>query len=239
MGTYLSPSGTSMAISAWIAAFFVSTFVGLYWNYLLPSWLRFPSSQLEYLHNKDSDLGWAIQSMAQNSAWGKWYAARLLVISGRPISESELIHAAAFNIMENIIDGDIEVRGRMPRKMEYEVIPQTNWRSSALAFVQDAKTLNWKLTVFPRGGAEYDRNGDIVRASNPEAMARNAVIRSYDSLIVSGIKFETLWPKNRWSIDKDRYRLLRDARRRNLDGAEIKKLSRDWSPLFLPIWIKL
>lgn len=192
---------------------------------------------LAYLQNKDSEFGWAIQAMARNSAWGKWYAAQSLVNSGTPIREGALLNVACSIITENLLDGDLRVRGRTPGKMDYEEIPQTHWRSSGLFFHTDS-ILGSKLVILPRGSVELDGAGAIVKASNPDAMQRTDFIRNYDSLIIDGAAFEKLWPKNEWDADKKRFRFLREARRRKLDESEIKKLSRDWNPLFSVLWIK-
>jgi hypothetical protein len=64
-------------------------------------------------------------------------------------------------VMEKIIDGDLEVLGRQPGKMEYEPIPRTDWRSSALQFVKDPITL-WRMIIVPRGGAEITHEGTVI-----------------------------------------------------------------------------
>lgn len=83
-----------------------------------------------------------------------------------------------------------------------------------------------------------DRRGEIVRFSGAATTRRTAVIRSYDSLIVDSRQFEALWPKNQRVTDRDRYRFLREARRRNLDEAEIERLTDDWSLGFVFSWVK-
>ena len=233
----ISPTGTWDAIIVWLAAFSATTLVGVYWNYLLPRWLRFPSAQLQYLSFKDSELGPAVISMCHHSAWAKWYCAQSLVLSGQPLNDISLLNIASSLVGQNLLDGKIEVRGRLPGDLKYEAIPQTHWRSSVLQFVRDSVTL-WKMIILPTGGVEFTFDGAIVKTLDQAATQRNAVIRNYDSFIVDGAQFEKAWPKREWATDKKRYELLREARRRKLDENEIKNLSRDWNILFLFSWIK-
>lgn len=94
--------------------------------------------------------------MARCSAWGRWYASQHLVKSGVVIIERHLLHMAAGKVMDKMLDGDLEVRGRRPGKMEYESISRTDWRSSAFYVVEDPLTL-WKIIICPRGGFEMNR----------------------------------------------------------------------------------
>jgi hypothetical protein len=96
---------------------------------------------LEYLDHKDSALGPAIISMALYSAWGRWYAAQYLANSRTAIGERHLYQTAASVVMDKILDGELEVSGRRPGKMEYEGIPRTHWRSSAFYAVEDPMAL--------------------------------------------------------------------------------------------------
>jgi hypothetical protein len=45
------------------------------------------------------------------------------VNSGRPIPEDQMLHIAGVVVMEKILDGELEVRGRLPGKIDYEPIP--------------------------------------------------------------------------------------------------------------------
>lgn len=233
---FFAENGTWGQSAACIGLAILTTIIPVYWGRFVPSWLRWPS-QTEYLSNKDSELNQAIFAMCRHSAWAKWYAAQYLINSGKPISDNSFLNVAAHNITDNLTDGDIDVRGRPPGKLEYETIPRTHWRSSAIHFVRNA-TGQWKLTVVPRGGVEFDRDGTVVRAGDNAAVDRTSVIRNYDSLIVDSRQFERIWPKNERGTDRERYRFLREARRRNLDEAEIARLTQDWSFFHLLSWIK-
>ncbi len=146
-----------------------------------------PKDELEYLRERDPTLGSAIQAMARYSAWGRWYAAQNLVNSGVPIREQDLLRIAASIVTDKMIDGHIEVRGRLPGRMEYEEIPRTDWRSSALDFVSNPVSL-WKLVIIPRGGAEIAPDGTIAHASDSAAAQRTSQITEYDSLIVINLR---------------------------------------------------
>jgi hypothetical protein len=161
--------------------------------------------------------------MAEHSAWGRWFAAQHLVNSETPIDEDHLLQTAASIVRDKILDGDLEVRGRLPGKLDYEVIPRTDWRSSGFHFVKDPRTL-WKMVIFPTGGAEIAPDGTIARASDPKAAARNAQIAKYDSFIVDAYQFEKLWPKKSVLADRKRRKLLFQARWRGLNKDEIRRL---------------
>jgi hypothetical protein len=180
--------------------------------------------KLAYLTYVDSELGAAIKSMARYSAYGKWYAAQVLVNGGKPATERELIFVATGQVMEEILNGKLDVRGRLPGRMDYELIDRTYWRSSGLTFIADPVSL-WKMVIIPRGGAQIEPSGNVI-ANNAEAAARTAEIARYDSLIVNANQFEEVWPKRDPVADKARRKFLRQARKRGLDENEIERLSR-------------
>lgn len=191
-------------------------------------------NNLEYLSERDPGLGLAIWRMAEESAWGRWYAAQFLVGAGHPIREKYLLDMGAGNALQAIRDGEIEVRGRLPGELDFRPIPATHWRSSGLSFVEDTRTL-WKLVIFPAGGAQIAPDGTIAVAHNAEAAARTDELRKFDSLIVDAYQFEKRWPKAEVVADRKRREFLRQARKRRLDAAEIKRLSDPsfWHRLFL------
>jgi hypothetical protein len=213
--------------------------------FILPwAWERFKAffrssprpQQLEYLSAKDSDLGSAIKSMARRSAWGRWFSAQQLVNSGSPIDNLYLLQIAGSIVRDQMLDGNLEVRGRGPGKLEYEPIPQTHWQSSVLHFVDDPRSL-WRMVILPTGGVEFARDGTIVRASDAAAAERTSQITNYDSFLVDACQFEKLWPQKDAEADRARIRFLRRARRRRLDKDEIQRLS-EGRKLFLWSWFK-
>jgi hypothetical protein len=185
--------------------------------------ISFDARSLKYLDYRDSGLGSAIITMARQSAWGRWFSAQHLVNCGSKISEKLLYGTAGSIVMDKILDGNIEVRGRRPGQLEYETIPRTHWRSSGFTFLEDSKVL-WKLHIIPTGGAQIDTDGTIL-ALDPIAAARNAQLINYDSLIVDAYQFESQWPLKKLIADKKRRKFLREARRRHLDQDEIMRLS--------------
>jgi hypothetical protein len=179
--------------------------------------------ELEYLRHKDSELGTAIIEMTWLAAWGKWYAARELANTKKPIPPLTLLNRATSNIGTNLVNGDIEVRGRLPGEMDYRPIPRTYWRSTFPHFKEDPIAL-WKMSLIPTGGAKFDQDGTMT-ADDPMAEQRTAVIRNYDSLIVDAFQFERVWPKKSATHDKERCQFLRKALKLGLDKDEILKLS--------------
>src|SRR4029077_10978757 len=112
-------------------------------------------------------LGAAVISMALYSAWGRWYAAQNLVNAGVPIRHEHLYQVAASQVMEDITNGNLVVRGRRPdpRQLGYELIDRTHWRSSTLMCVRDPRTI-WKIKLVPKGTVEVDQDGGIIRTDN-------------------------------------------------------------------------
>ncbi len=189
-------------------------------------------AQLEYLSNRDSDLRSSIITAGWRSAYGRWFAAQILVNSGQPIQPRYLLHIMAGEVLDKILDGDIEVRGRKPGQMGYEIIPRTYWQSTAFYVAEDPLTL-WKIILCPRGIVEIAQDGTIARASDAAAAARTSQLTDYDSLLVDAYQFEKLWPQTDRLADKKRRAFLKQARRRKLNGDEIRRLS---DP---PIWRRI
>jgi hypothetical protein len=229
LGSERISDGKLYESAAWFGCALLSVIIAVYWDKIIPRRFRDRPQTLEYLRYKDSELGSTIRDMAWVSAWGKWYAAQILVNSSRPAAQEQVLHIAAHQVQDQLVNGDLEVRGRSPGSMEYQTIPRTHWRSSALHFIADPMTI-WKMIILPRGGASIDPDGTII-ASDQKAEQRTASIRSYDSLIVDGFQFEKLWPKKEPDADKKRLQFLRQAMKRGLDKDEIKRLSglgADW-----------
>jgi hypothetical protein len=142
-------SGNYYWAAGWLGCALASILIAVYWDRFLPSRLR-KSTSLQYLRDKDPTLGSAVRDMTWHSAWAKWYSAQHLVNSGGPIPEDDLLSAASSIVTDQLKDRELEVRGRLPGKMDYEVIPRTHWRSSALHFVPNPVTI-WKMIIIPRG----------------------------------------------------------------------------------------
>jgi len=220
----------AIAGNYWVAAvcsilFFVSIGVVVHWDSLLPPRWRSTPKKLEYLRDRDSELGAAIRDMVWRSAWGKWFSAQIFVNGGQPGPEETVFHAASHLVAEQLTNGDLEVRGRLPGKLDYEAIPRTHWRSSALNFVRDPATL-WRMVVLPRGGATIDPDGTVT-GRDPAAMQRTIAISTYDSMIVDAYQFEKLWPRRDRFTDRKRRKLLNKARKQGLNKDEITRLSQD------------
>lgn len=179
---------------------------------------------LTYLTYRDAELGPAIISMARQSAWGRWFAAQHLVNSGARIDLRHLYQIAAGQVMDEITNGNLDARGRRPdpKRLEYELIDRTYWRSSWLCCVEDPMAL-WKIILVPRGAVQIDRDG-TVHAQDATAAQRTALL-DYDSLIVDGYQFESLWPIKDAVGDERRRDFLRQAHKRGLDKDEMRRLS--------------
>jgi hypothetical protein len=205
------PGGTRYQVGWCFAAAFLSILVAVYWNRLLPRrWQQVTDHPLAYLHAEDSELGSAIRDMVWCSAWGKWFAAQYLANNNHhPANEEHVMQSAASIVHDALMDGQLEARGRKPGQMDYEPIPRTHWRSTALHMIPDKRSL-WKMILIPTGGAEIHPDGTVV---------------GHDSLIVSARQFEKRWPRKDRKTDAARKRLLKTARKAGADPAEIEKLS--------------
>jgi hypothetical protein len=219
--------GNRYQVIACLAGALLSIAVAVYWDRLIPRrWRPKPASEpvpLGYLHAEDAELGSAIREMVWCSAWGKWFPSQSLAVGGK-VNEPSVMGTATHLVLDALTDGKLQARGRKPGQMDYEPIPQTHWRSTALQMIPDSRSL-WKMILIPRGGAEIHPNGTVV-GRDPAAVQRTAQLQAYDSIIVSGRQFEQLWPLKDTRADALRKRNLKKARKAGADPAEIAKLAR-------------
>ncbi len=213
--------------AGWFGCALLSIFVAVYWDRFIPRrWRPRPASALTYLRDEDSELGGAIRDMVWRSAWGKWFTAQSLANSGpTPVNEQYIMGTATRQVLDTLTNGQLEVRGRRPGQMDYESIPQTHWRSTALHMIPDSCSL-WKMILIPRGGVEIQPDGNVI-GSDPESVARTDELAAYDSLIVKARQFEKLWPRKDKDTDAARKALLKKAKKAGANPAEIVKLSQD------------
>lgn len=169
------------------------------------------AAKLQYLSYTDSELGPAIVQMVFRSAWGRLFRARQLTQGTKQPDLNSALGVAASKVNIQLLNGDLEVRGRKPNSMAYESIPATDWRSSALHFVPDNANL-WRLVLIARG---FDDDA---------AEQRTARLREYNSLIVDARKFELLWPTRDRTADAETRRLLFTARMLGIDSDEVRAL---------------
>jgi hypothetical protein len=225
LGSEKISNGSYYEAAAWFVVALLGIVVAVRWNRIVTwIWPRYSAKRsLRYLSDRDSDLGSAIITMALRSAWARWFSAQHLVNNGSAIDQTHLIQMAGTIVMDKMLDGDLEVRGRRPGLLDYEVIPRTHWQSSRLHFVSDPRSL-WKMVIFPVGKTEFARDGAIVRASDPAAAARTTRLATYDSLLVDAYQFENLWPLKDVLADRERRKFLWRAWRRGLDKDEIRRL---------------
>lgn len=181
--------------------------------------LRPRAREGRYLFSKDEELGSAIKQMAWSSAWGKWFSAQLLAGQDRPIDkeavDGRVMQIAASLVTDAAMDRKLEIRGRPPNSISYEVMPREAWRLVALHMRPDLASL-WRAVVIPRGGAELV---DGKLATQPPS--RVAQILNYDSLVVDSRQFEQLWPKKDRAADRARRRFLRKAKQKGIVDRDI------------------
>jgi hypothetical protein len=121
------------------------------WKYLHGKVVRPPAASLQYLRHRDSELSSAILEMSLRSAWARWYAAQQLANTKTSIDQVAVLNVGASHVIEKLMNGELEARGRLPEKMGYEIIPQTHWRSSIVHFVFDSSSPNiWRMEIIPR-----------------------------------------------------------------------------------------
>lgn len=163
----------------------------------------------QYLGDRDAELSHAIFLMGTISAWGRWFSAQYIADSGKPIDERYLMTTAAFQVLQEAMDGALEIRGRPANGVDYEPIPREAWRLVYFDAKPDARIL-WKFTVKPRSGISPERVNQIL---------------SYDSLIVESQQFQQLWPRKDAATDAATTKLLKKARENGADTAAIERLS--------------
>jgi hypothetical protein len=174
LGSEKLSDGKYYEAAAWFGCAFLSVAVAVYWDgFIGRLWPRYQQqNELTYLTYRDSEVGSAIINAARYSAYGRWFAAQILVNSGHPIDQRHLLHVMASQVIDKILDGDLEVRGRKPGQMDHEIIPRTYWRSSAFYVVEDPLAL-WKIIICPRGVVQIEPDG-TVHASDAVAAQRTA-----------------------------------------------------------------
>jgi hypothetical protein len=112
-------------------------------------------------------------------------------------------------VLEHLMDGKLESRGRPTGGVDYEVIPKETWRLAGLSAREDNRTI-WRIVVIPRHQVPPDRIKKLL---------------SYDSIIVNSRNFEALWPASNRKTDAARKRLLKKAKAAGADPVEIKKVA--------------
>jgi len=162
-------------------------------------------SQLSYLPRSDVELNLALRLLAQRSAWGRWYAARILALHKSKIEEEDLMLTASGQVTSAAANGRLTIRGRRLGGRSYEPIPKEYWGSAFLDVRADPISL-WQVFISP---GDYSAGNTL----------------QFDSLIVSAKEIETLWPKHEGSSDEARKEFLEQARQEGLDPAEIARLS--------------
>lgn len=215
---------------SWIAVALILLALPIYWSPVIWNRLRGVQPVTEptpmgYLHHEDLELGPAIRDMAWRSAWAKWFKAQSLATNDHHVvGEQSIMNLAAGQVTDALIDGRLEARGRKPGQMNYEPIPQTYWRSTALYMIHDDKTI-WKMILVPTGGVEIQPDGTVI-GRDKEATQRTNQLAAYDSWIVNARQFEKLWPRNDKQIDAATKKLMKTAKKAGADPAELEKLSR-------------
>jgi hypothetical protein len=125
--------------------------------------------------------------------------------------DRHVMQIAASEVTDAAMNGKLEVRGRPPDSISYEVIPREAWRLIALVMRPDLRSL-WRCVVIPRGGASVSSDGKL----DTPPPSRVAHIFNYDSLIIDSRQFEQLWPKKDRATDRARKRLLKQVKRKGV-----------------------
>jgi hypothetical protein len=159
--------------------------------------------------HRDSEIDQAIFQMAHRSAWGRWFAAQHLANNGTAIDDKYLMMIATSLVVDEAVNGNLEIRGRPPNGTEYEVIPKEQWRLAHLEVKPDLRRI-WGISAVPRADVDPNRIGRLL---------------SYDSLIVNSHQFESLWSLSQKQTDAARKEFLKQARKKGADPVEIAKLS--------------
>lgn len=137
----------------------------------------------------------AIEAVATNSAWARWYAAQLLTINERRLlPKSVMYRTVAWQIINALRDGKLKAKGRLPNSTLYQEIPTEAW------WLFDMRVTPYLVIAEPK---------------NCRAPGVTQVL-SYDSITVDPRDLERLWPKNCRHFDRSRKRLLEKAIRERI-----------------------
>jgi hypothetical protein len=168
--------GSMLQVLVCFALSILSVLLVVYWNQILPPrWRQSTDRALDYLHAEDAELGSAVREMVWFSAWGKWFPSQALAVGGK-VDEQSVMAAATHLVLDALTDGHLQARGRKPGQMDYEPIPNTHWRSTALHMIPDSRSL-WRMILVPRGGAEIHPDGTVA-GRDPAAVQRTAQLQS-------------------------------------------------------------
>jgi hypothetical protein len=194
-----------------MATFFVSVtiariFIGN-WGSESFSWKK-REPQPQYLPDRDEELGLAIYLMALRSAWGRWFSAQHLSMTGKPIEEKYLMMMASVLVVDKARDGALEIHGRPKDGIDYKSIPREHWRLIGLDVTPDARRI-WTISIIPCSDVKPKRISELLR---------------YDSLVIDSRQFEKLWPLREPATDAARLKLLEQAKTSGVHHLLIEKL---------------
>lgn len=113
--------------------------------------------------------------VAEESAWGRWQRAQRTDWA----NEERRLHAASSFIRTTALNGELTIRGRLEKSVDYMAIDRDFWRSAYIDLQPNNASI-WKTVIAPFGGV---------------------TIPDYDGLIVERTAVETLWPKREWRYD--------------------------------------
>ena len=165
----------------------------------------------KYLTSEDEELSSAIRMMVWRSAWGRWYAAQHLANNEhKPAREASLFMAASSLVLDEAMNGNLEIKGRRPDGIAYEPIPKETWRLAFLREVDADPRALWRTKPAPRDGVDPKRIQTLL---------------DYDSLTVRSEQFERIWPRDDPETDRVRKELLKKAAAAGVSADEIKALS--------------
>jgi hypothetical protein len=132
------------------------------------------------------DVMEAIYWIAEKSAWGRWKEARYQV-SGKAVAEIFKLTTAERLLTTAAANGELVVKGRLAKSVDYKDLDQHFWRSAFLGIQQNSVT-RWQVAIKARP-------------------AMDVAIPEYDSFIVESTRVRALWRRQDWRYDLPALRL--------------------------------
>lgn len=119
----------------------------------------------------------AIYWIAEKSAWGRWQDAKRRA-SGETSSELSKFSAAEHVLRAAAENGEILLKGREKKSVEYRDFDQHFWRTAHFEIQSNPAAL-WRARIRPLTGADVS-------------------ISEYDDVLVERRRIEFLWPRRDW-----------------------------------------
>jgi len=113
--------------------------------------------------SNEGSLDLVIWWIANESAWGRWQAAKHYTSKNIPVNQGFHLQQTATEFTRRALEGRIQVRACRGNQTTYEEIPPEFWKGSYLTVESDDVRL-WKISIAPRSGQSATITADYANA---------------------------------------------------------------------------